>query len=519
MGTEYEDVVDNMELDGTRGAARSGPGSTYMVAGPADILRAEERGLLACVHCGFCLSACPTYREIGLESDSPRGRLDLMRAVAEGRLEADDPAFRRHIDQCLGCRACEPVCPSGVPYGFLLERARGTIAAAAGVSWMTRLLIVAYTNPVVAPLATAASRVLRGSGLARLLARILPRVLAGPRFGLAMLAASAPWTGLRRGPRDGAGSVEPAGPQAEPPPGSLADDVAADGTRVFASPHALMAAYPVATSAAPHGSAETGARAMEAPAVRVGLLAGCVQASLFDRVNAATERVLRVNGCELVPVSGQVCCGALDAHAGRLERAKALARRNIEAFEAAGAEVVAVNAAGCGAMMKEYPEQLKDDVAWHERAASFAGRVRDVSELLQERGLATGGPVPVRVTYDAPCHLHHGQRIREAPLRLLDAIPGLERIPLPGAEDCCGGAGLYGVSHPELGGAILARKVDAIRSTGAAVVTTPNPGCIMQIGAGLLLAGLDVPAVHPVELLDESYRRRAESMERPAVKP
>jgi glycolate oxidase iron-sulfur subunit len=239
------------------------------------------------------------------------------------------------------------------------------------------------------------------------------------------------------------------------------------------------------------------------------VLTGCVQQSLFARVNDATKRVLAVNGCEVVAVPGQVCCGALDAHAGSLERAKELARRNIAAFDAAGAEVVVVNAAGCGAIMKEYAEQLRDDPEWHGRAEAFVRRVRDLSEFLVERGVATGARLPVRITFDAPCHLHHAQRIHEAPLRLLDSIPGLERIPLPGAEDCCGGAGLYGVNHPELGGEILRNKIDAIRATRADVVTTPNPGCMMQIGAGLLLSGSDVPVVHPVELLDESYRRAA----------
>jgi glycolate oxidase iron-sulfur subunit len=486
-----------------------------MPGGPADILRAEESGLLACVHCGFCLNACPTYRTLGHEGDSPRGRLLLMRAVAEGRLAPDDPAFQLHIDQCLGCRACEPVCPSGVPYGFLLERARGTIAAAAGVPPSTRLLIAGYTMPGLSGLVTAASRLLRGSGLARLLVRILPRGLAAPRFGLAMLAASAPWRRLRaRSPatatsaaaRQGSGATQP---RSEPGLGTTAEDVATRSERSFADPHGLMGAYPRATSvpAGPAGGSAPVAR----PAVRVGMLTGCVQASLFARVNAATERVLRANGCEVVRVPGQVCCGALDAHAGRLERARELARRNIAAFERAGVEVVVVNAAGCGAVMKEYAEQLRHDAAWHGRAQAFVQQVRDVAEFLMQRGVVRGAAVPLRVTYDAPCHLHHAQRIREAPLRLLDGVPGLERIPLAGADDCCGGAGLYGVHHPELGGAILGAKIAAIRATGAEAVATPNPGCMMQIGAGLLLHDVDVAVLHPIEILDESYRRAGEA--------
>jgi glycolate oxidase iron-sulfur subunit len=175
------------------------------------------------------------------------------------------------------------------------------------------------------------------------------------------------------------------------------------------------------------------------------------------------------------------------------------------------ADAIIVNAAGCGAMMKEYAEQLRHDPAWGSRAEAFVAKVRDVSEFLAARPLRRGGPVPLRVTYDAPCHLHHAQRIREEPLRLLDAVPGLERVPLADADECCGGAGLYGVHHPELGGRILADKVAAIRATGAAAVLSPNPGCMMQIGAGLLLERVDAVALHPIEILDESYRRAEET--------
>ncbi|HSJ08011.1 MAG TPA: heterodisulfide reductase-related iron-sulfur binding cluster [Longimicrobiales bacterium] len=497
-----------------------------LTGGPADVLRQEEAGLLACVHCGFCLNACPTYRRLGHEADSPRGRLDLMRAVAEGRLPPEDAAFHHHIDQCLGCRACEPVCPSGVPYGFLLERARDTMAAATGVPITARLLIAAYTGPLT-PVVTAASRLLRGSGLARALARILPAALAGPRFGLAMLAGSSPWPGLRsnagrRHPSAAAAAGATAAGATPPPMAGTGDgsavvtaaaaDVATSPERALADPHALMAAYPSATSVPSvrqRTLTETADGGGRPP--RIALLLGCVQQSLFDRVNGATARVLAVNGCDLVDVPGQRCCGALDAHSGRLSEAKALARANIAAFEAAGVDYVVVNAAGCGAILKEYGEQLRDDPEWAERAHAFAGRVRDVSEFLVAHGVRRGAPVEVRVTYDAPCHLHHGQRIVDAPLRLLDSVPGLERIPLPAAEECCGGAGLYGINHPGLGGRILSDKMEAIRSTGAAAVATPNPGCMMQIGAGLLLEGMDVGVVHPLEILDESYRRLREA--------
>src|SRR5690606_131823 len=225
----------------------------------------------------------------------------------------------------------------------------------------------------------------------------------------------------------------------------------------------------------------------------------------------ATGRVLEENGCGVVEVRAQGCCGALHAHAGRLDEARELARANIDAFAAAGVDHVVANAAGCGAAMREYGELLADDPAYAERARQFPASVRDVSELLSELGPVPGGPLPLRVTYDAPCHLHHAQHVTTAPLQLLDAIPGLERVPLPGADECCGGAGIYGVMHPELGGRILQDKLAAIRSTGASVVVTGNPGCAMQIGAGLRRAGDSTPLLHPIELLAESYRRRTGS--------
>jgi glycolate oxidase iron-sulfur subunit len=538
---------------------------TQRARGPADALAAEQAGLLACVHCGFCLNACPTYTRLGHEGDSPRGRLDLMRAVVEGRLEPDDPAFRLHIDRCLGCRACEPVCPSGVPYGFLLERARDDIAAAVGVSLPNRLLIAAYTGRA-SGLVTLLSRAIRASRLPRLLAPLLPAGAGFPRFGMAMLAASARWPGLRRAPGGSAPSHVapadiaradkasaprgPAPPDVALPAGSpaadaadaadVAADTAADPRRAHADPHALAGAFPIATGAAPGaatGPAQGAATAAVdagpgatgsaiaarirgrtaqgagtgAPPLRAALLRGCVQQSLFARVNDATVRVLEANGCAVVEVTKRRSSVALDAHAGRLERALELARSNIAAFEASGADIYVVNAAGCGAMMKEYAEQLHHDPEWAERAAAFSARVRDAAELLAERGVRPGGRVELRITCDAPCHLLHAQRIRDAPQSLLDAIPGVERVPLPRADECCGGAGLYGVNHPELGGRILQDKCDAIRSTGAAAVATPNPGCMMQIGAGLLLDGQDVAVVHPIEVLDESYRREREA--------
>jgi glycolate oxidase iron-sulfur subunit len=421
------------------------------------LTRAEDK-LLACVHCGFCLSACPTYTRLGDEGDSPRGRLYLMRAVVEGRLAPDSDAFTSHIDRCLGCRACEPVCPSGVQYGFLLERARDVIAKASGTSLPTRMLLGTFSTRPLAALFNTASRLFRWTRVPRILVRFLPAWFGTARFGLAMLAATEPWRGLR--------SVSGTQPQTADPP----------------KPHS-------------------------AQSMRVAVLTGCVQEGLFARVNRATARVLASNGCQIVSVPAQRCCGALHAHSGQLEKARQLARANIEAFERSGAELVAVNAAGCGAVMKEYGELLEADPVWSARAHAFGARVRDVSELLVQLEPRTGAPVPLRITYDAPCHLHHAQRITRAPLDVLHAIPELEVVPLARADECCGGAGIYGLLHPGLGGHILNDKVDAIRATGAEVVITPNPGCMMQIGAGLLMARVDTRVLHPIELLDESYRR------------
>lgn len=429
----------------------------------ADALDAQRERLLPCVHCGFCLPACPTYVRLGDEADSPRGRLHLMGAVVEGRLDPASDAFTTHIDRCLGCRACEPVCPSGVEYGTLLELARDTAARHRKQGLLTRMLLTVMGSARLRSALFLPGRLLRRSGLAALAVRLLPSFgpLGSARFGMAMLASSAPWR-----PKD-----------------------APDG------------ASPEGREGGDNGSDSTHRRR------RVGMLVGCVQDGLYGHVNNATVRVLEANGFSVVPVPRQDCCGALHAHGGELERARELARLNIEAFEYAAVEVVVVNTAGCGAAMKEYGTLLERDPAFGRRAASFAARVRDVTELLAESGPKMGAAVPLKVAYDHPCHLLHGQRVRQAPLDVLAAIPDLEVVVVDQADECCGGAGIYGITHPDLGGRIGADKVGAVRRAGADAACTPNPGCMMQIGAGLRLAGARERAVHPVELLDESYRR------------
>ncbi|MCJ7627986.1 MAG: heterodisulfide reductase-related iron-sulfur binding cluster [Longimicrobiales bacterium] len=426
-------------------------------------LKKQEEKLFNCVHCGFCLPVCPTYSRLGDEADSPRGRLHFMRAVVEGRIQPESPALNRHLDRCLGCRACESVCPSGVEYGRLLEGAREVTRAAVPPSTLSRLLPRVMASPWLLPPLMLLTRALRGTGLPGVAARRLPGegLLGQARLGMGMIAATASPRVLTLGRKGVLGPGREEGAAAE-----------------------LLG-----------GNART------------GMLRGCVQDGLLGRVNRATARVLEANGFKVVEVPRQGCCGAIHSHTGELDGARELARKNIRVFEAMDLDFIAVNAAGCGASMKEYPHLLAEDPQYGERAQALASRVRDVSELLGKAGLLQGGPIPLKVTYDAPCHLLHAQRISREPLGLLDSIPGLELAPLKGHDECCGGAGIYGITHPELGGRISRDKVQAILDTGAQVVATGNPGCMMQIGAGLHATGARVDVVHPVELLDESYRR------------
>ena len=427
----------------------SAPSPTAAHARPCAIpdspLAHAAAGLDACVHCGFCLQACPTYTTLQDENDSPRGRLVLMRAVLEGELPVDDPDVRTHIDRCLGCRGCETACPSGVPYGHLLEATRATLAEARPAPPLARLILWTFARRWALRPVLLGARLLRATGVAALLARLPGR--AG--FAMAMLASTRP--------------------------------TLASGD------------YP---SAPPTRG-------------RAALLRGCVMEGLYGHVNAATARTLAANGYAMTDAPGQRCCGALHAHAGDLGTARELARANIEAFERSGADLVVVNAAGCGAMMKEYAHLLADDPAWAERARRVAERVRDASEALAAAGPMPGAELPLTVTYDAPCHLLHAQRVARAPLQLLDAVPGLALAPLTDADMCCGSAGIYNLIEPETSDAVLDPKLRHIRATGAAWVATGNPGCLMQIGAGLRRAGIAAAAVHPVELLDASYARLA----------
>ncbi len=408
-------------------------------------LERARAGLDSCVHCGFCLQACPTYLALEDENDSPRGRLVLMRAVVDGRVSIDDADVATHLSRCLGCRGCESACPSGVPYGHLLEAAREQLAAIRPLPLLARIILWAFARPTVLRVALWFGRMARDTGIAAELAR-LPGAMG---FPFAMLASTArervhPWT-----------------------------------------PRAARTRETVAT------------------------LDGCVMEGLFTEVNRATERVLAANGYSLCSAPGQQCCGALHVHAGDAATARDLARTNIAAFEASGATFVASNSAGCGAMMKEYGQLLTDDPAWRARAAAFSARVRDASELLAAAGPRPGALLPRRITYDAPCHLEHAQKLSAPPLQVLAAIPGLEHTPLDDREQCCGSAGIFNLIEPNVSERVLAAKMRCISATGAPMVATGNPGCLMQIGAGLVREGRGAVARHPIELLDESYARLA----------
>ena len=415
----------------------------------------EMERILDCVHCGFCLPTCPTYLVLGNEMDSPRGRIYLMRAAAEGRVGISD-TFVKHMNLCLVCRACETACPSGVTFGHLMESARGQARRKYPEGLSDRLfrkfVLETFTNlgrlrlllgPMRLYQKLRIQRLLRGTGLLRLLGR---------------------WGAME--------ALMPTVPDAS-----------------------LSANFPEVTPA-------VGTRRG-----RVALLLGCAQHAFFPDVNLATARVLAANGFEVVVPRGQGCCGSLFVHEGEREKGKALARTTIDVFGSAGADFVAINAAGCGSVMKEYGELLKDDPRYAARAAAFGEKVRDVSQILAESRLAgTLHPVNLKVTYHDACHLAHGQRVRSEPRTLLAAIPGLQLIPLSDSDFCCGSAGIYNLLHPEVAREFLNRKLDRLAETGAQVVISGNPGCLLQIAMGLRERGLPMRAAHTVEVLDWSYR-------------
>jgi len=440
---------------------------------------------LACVHCGLCTSACPTYLETGNENDSPRGRIYLMRAVTDGRLELG-ASVKRHLDLCLDCRSCETACPSGVQYGRLIEPFRVDMRRAelnqvgtddskigTGPSWLERMLLYGlFPYPARMRAALAPARWLQRTKLDRLIDRSgLPRLLPG----------------FVRRMYDQLPRLQPSAP-------SMPDLLPAIGPR----------------------------------RARVGLFAGCVAQAMFPQTNWATARVLQANGCDVVVPKSQVCCGAIHYHSGAEGPALEFAARNAAAFDVASLDAVIVNVAGCGSMLKDYGHIAEEashganenptggqaasatraDAQRTESVARFATKVRDVSEFLAELGpIAPTGDIRLRAVYHDACHLVHAQRVREQPRSLLALVPGLELVPLPESEVCCGAAGSYNLTEPEMSERLSQRKLRNILASDPQVVITGNAGCSLQIQAALRRDGSPIWVAHPMDVLDLSYRK------------
>jgi glycolate oxidase iron-sulfur subunit len=424
-----------------------------------------------CVHCGFCLPTCPTYALWGEEMDSPRGRIYLMKAVAEQRVPID-AAYVPHFDTCLGCVGCVTACPSGVEYGTLIEQARAQIER----------------EYVRSPF----DRLFRAALLWALPYRSRMRIALVPLLLIGDLLQSL----VRTTPQD-----ESAGDRR-----STRDDRQSDARWADRLVALIRLAPPVSWRSLRARTRE------ETPAIgeerlTVTVLTGCVQQLAFSHVNEATVRVLRAEGCRVIAPRGQGCCGALALHAGYPDRARAFARDAIAALDRPDVDRIVVNAAGCGSAMKEYGQLLADDPAWADRARAFSAKVRDVSEVLTELPPRTPRhPIVARVAYHDACHLAHGQQVRAQPRQLLEGIPGVELVSPAEPEICCGSAGIYNLVQPATAAQLGQRKVRNLAALTPDIIATGNPGCTLQIAAAARDLGWRWPVLHPVELLDASFR-------------
>ena len=408
----------------------------------------DENKSLACIHCGLCLSSCPTYLETGNENDSPRGRIYLMRAVQDGRLPLEDAAVR-HIDLCLGCRACEAVCPSGVEYGNLLEHTRDHIEKKYSRSTFQKFLRRVAIEKVF-PFPNRMKLALLPARLAKWLK--LEKIL--PKFAREALSLV---------PADACGAE-------------------------------LLEISP----------------AIGVKKGRVGFVSGCVMSVMFGKTNLNSIHLLNAAGYEVVTPRTQVCCGALYAHSGNLDRARECARANIAAFEPLGLDAIIINAAGCGSTLKEYHHLLHGEGAWEERGKKFSANVKDITEFLVTGGFMSALRVPnseLKVTYHDACHLAHAQRITKPPRELVKAVAGKNFVELPESDVCCGSAGTYNLTEPEMAERLQQRKIENILKTGADVVVTSNPGCLLQIQAGLEKAGAKIKIMHIADYLAEAVQR------------
>jgi glycolate oxidase iron-sulfur subunit len=418
---------------------------------PSDPDAPRQSDLDKCVHCGLCLNACPTYRELHVEMDSPRGRIFQMKQVAAGAPITE--SYIRHLDLCLACRGCETACPSGVSYGRLIEAARTQIEPHRSRSWAAR----AVRHFVFENLLPSRSWM-------RLTGQFLRAYQA---------------TGLQApGFLTRLGEMESLAPRVEAPFffDQFGHVFPAQGERRY----------------------------------RVAFLAGCIANVAFARLNQATVRVLQANGCEVTVPKNQTCCGALHVHSGLREKARELARRNIDAFLGQGFDAILTNAAGCGSTLKEYHELLEHDPNYAPRAREFSQAMKDVTEFLASIPLNTNlGPVPETVTYQDSCHLAHGQGVRSAPRELLRQVPRLTFREMPLADVCCGSAGIYNVVETKMSMDVLRSKMTSVNASGATRIATANPGCMLQLRAGVKRYGQGQNVAHVIEILDEAYRNAA----------
>ena len=415
----------------------------------------KEEDLYKCVHCGFCLQACPTYVETGLETESPRGRIALMKAVNEERIEITPTVFR-HWDLCIQCRACEVACPSGVPYGRLIEA--------------TKAEVERYRRPRLLPRLAAAV--------------LLKRVLPSQRSMTALIA------GLRLYQRSGLRRL-------------------VRWSRILRLISARLVSLEASAPEVPRSRFKAAGQVVSAAGerrARVSLLSGCVMPLIHGPEMHAVTRVLARNGCEVVVPKAQVCCGAINSHSGDLDTARELARRNVEVFLEAGVDAVVVASAGCGIRMKEYGELLEGDPEYAEKAERLSTQVKDIHEFLVGLPFVPpAGRLDHRVTLQDSCHLAHAQRITEAPRALLRSIPGVEVVEMANSSRCCGAGGTYTITQRDFSLRLLDNKMNAVEDTGADVLATANPGCHMQLRQGIQRAGLSMEVRYVTDLLDESY--------------
>ncbi len=423
----------------------------------------DEDKFSACVHCGMCLESCPTYQQLGHEHQSPRGRVHVIAAVAQGKMDINE-AFADPVFTCLDCRACETACPAGVEVGALIEAARGQIRQAMPLTgWKAFVhrffLRGIFPHPNRLHMLGRLTKFYQKSGLQTVVRK----------------------TGLKKILPDHLAEMEEVMPAVHRP---------------------VLKTYPEKVPA--KGEKKN----------RVAFFTGCIMDVMFADINEATVRVLTRNGNEVAIPKQQVCCGALHVHAGDREQGKALARKNIDTFLEADVDKIIINSAGCGCALKEYPELLRNDAEYREKAEQFAAKVEDISKYLHDTDYEKPkGRIDKRVTYHDACHLAHGQGIRHEPRQVLQDIPGLELVELPDADRCCGSAGIYNITNPEMAGQLLDRKIDDVPDD-VELISMGNPGCMLQMAVGVLKHGRREEIVHTVQLLDWAYQQEEESSSR-----